>query len=140
VVGHEKALSQGEGEAFLETFVQHSERLRSLVYEQLSDALLCDYYAKKDPIEASGSFWNIHSEFDILAVTQSQKVILGECKYKVRSISKRELSKLKEKAKASGINVDVYALFSKSGFSKELQSMQSDSLLLFDLNDLEALL
>jgi hypothetical protein len=140
VVGNEEALSQGEGDVFFTHFKQHYERLRSLVYEQLSDALLREYYSKKDAIETSGSYWNIYSEFDILAVSKRKKVILGECKYKERSVCKNELTKLKLKAKESGIAVDVYALFSKSGFSKELQSMKSDTLLLFDLNDLEVLL
>lgn len=66
--------------------------------------------------------------------------ILGECKYKDRTVCKNELTKLKMKAAESGIKVDVYALFSKSGFSKELLSMQDDNLLLFDLGDLEVLL
>ena len=57
-----------------------------------------------------------HSEFDILAVTESKTVILGECKYKDRKVCKNELTKLKAKALESGLKVDVFALFSKSGF------------------------
>jgi len=73
-------------------------------------------------------------------VSKSKKIILAECKYKERKICKNELTKLQQKAQYSGIKVDVYALFSKSGFSKELLSMKSDNLLLFELNDLETLL
>jgi len=140
VTYYKKDLVLGKGEKFLENFSQHYERLRSLVYEQLSNELLLHYYADKTPIISSGSYWNIYSEFDILAVTKDKQIILGECKYKDRTVCKNELTKLKQKAAESGIKVDVFALFSKSGFSKELWSMKSDTLLLFDLSDLNVLI
>lgn len=133
-------LARGKGEKFLENFTQHYERLRSLVYEQLSNDLLLEYYKDKESIISSGSYWDIYNEFDILAVTQDKKIILGECKYKERKVCKNELTKLKMKAAESGIKVDTYALFSKSGFSNELLSMKDEKLLLFDLNDLKKLL
>jgi len=135
-----KELALGEGEKFLINFEQHYERLRSLVYEQLCDDLLLKYYENKESIISSGSYWNIYSEFDILVLTKSKKIILGECKYKDRTVCKNELTKLKQKAVESGLKVDVYALFSKSGFSKELLGMKDENLLLFDLNDLQVLL
>lgn len=133
-------LAEGKGEKFLENFEKHYERLRSLVYEQLCDNLLTQHFEHKSPIISSGSYWDIHSEFDILAFTKSKKLILGECKYKDRKICKNELTKLKIKAEESGIKVDVYALFSKSGFSNELLHIQDENLLLFDLNDLKVLI
>jgi len=139
VTYYKKDLALGKGDAFLENFEKHYERLRTLVYEQLCDALLVQYYAEHNSIVDSGSFWNIHSEFDILAVSQNKKVILGECKYKDRKVCKNELTKLKAKALESGIKVDIYALFSKSGFSNKLLHIQDDKLLLFDLNDLKQL-
>jgi len=139
VTYYKKDLALGKGDAFLENFEKHYDRLRSLVYEQLCDALLVQHYAVHNKIVDSGSFWNIHSEFDILAVSQDKKVILGECKYKDRKVCKNELTKLKVKALESNIKVDVYALFSKRGFSNELLQTQDEDLLLFDLNDLKAL-
>lgn len=139
VIYYKKDLLLGQGDAFLENFEKHYERLRSLVYEQLCDALLTQHYEDKNPLISRGSFWNIHSEFDILAVTKDKKIILGECKYKDRKVCKNELTKLKAKALESGIKVAVYALFSKSGFSNELLQTQDETLLLFDLNDLEVL-
>jgi len=140
VTYYRKDLVLGKGDDFLENFTQHYERLRSLVYEQLCNDLLLQYYADKEEILSSGSYWNIYSEFDILVVIKSGKIILGECKYKDRTVCKNELTKLKQKAAESSIKVDVYALFSKSGFSKELLSMQDEKLLLFDLDDLKVLL
>ena len=138
VTYYRKDLALGKSEKFLENFEKHYERLRSLVYEQLCNDLLLKVYS--EPIISSGSYWNVYSEFDILAVTKSKKLILGECKYKDRTVCKNELTKLKQKAAESGIKVDVYALFSKSGFSKELLGLQDEKLLLFDLNDLNVLI
>ena len=140
VTYYRKDLALGKGEKFLENFQKHYERLRSLVYEQLCDDLLLEVYANKAPIISSGSYWNVHSEFDILALTKDKKVILGECKYKDRKVCKNELTKLKAKAEESGLEVDIYALFSKSGFSNELLQCQDGQLLLFDLQDLKVLL
>lgn len=140
VTYYRKDLAQGKGEKFMENFKKHYERLRSLVYEQLCNALLLHHYSNRSPIISSGSYWDIHSEFDILAVTDKKKIILGECKYKDRTVCKNELTKLKQKALESGIQVDVFALFSKSGFSKELLTQEDEALLLFDLEDLNLLI
>ena len=140
VTYYKKDLLRGEAGAFLENFNHNYERLRTLIYEQLCDDFLVKYYEDTTPLLSSGSYWNQHSEFDILAMTNDKKLILGECKYKERKICKNELNKLKEKAFQSGIPVDVYVLFSKSGFSNELLSMKDKNLLLFDLNDLKILL
>jgi len=140
VTYYRKELVQGDGSAFLENFQKNYERLRSLVYEQLCDALLVKHYESSTPLLSSGSYWNQHSEFDILAITSDKKLILGECKYKDRKVCKNELTKLKAKALQSGMKVDVYALFSKDGFSNELTQTKEENVLLFDLNDLKQLL
>jgi len=140
VTQYREKLAAGEGSAFLENFENHYERLRSLVYEQLCNDMLRYYYSKTTPLLSNGSYWDQHSEFDLLAVTSDKKVILGECKYKERKVCKNELTKLKAKAEKSGIAVDIYVLFSKNGFSNELLQRKDDTLLLFDLNDLKMLL
>ncbi|UFH58592.1 DUF234 domain-containing protein [Sulfurovum mangrovi] len=138
---YHKELEAGKGERFLTNFEKHYERLRTLVYEQLCNALLIEYFGQQGvEVLASGSYWNQYSEFDILAVTDQKKIILGECKYKDRKVCKNELRKLMAKAEQSGIPVDTYALFSKSGFSNELLQHQDEKLLLFDLNDLKLLI
>ena len=136
---YRNALIQGRGERFMENFRNHYERLRTLVFEQLCNDLLIDYFSQTTPLLSHGSYWNQHSEFDILAVTSDKKLVLGECKYKDRKVCKNELNKLKAKALQSGIKVDIYALFSKDGFSNELLGMKDENLLLFDLNDLQRL-
>jgi len=137
---YKEAIQKGKSELFLDNFINHYERLRSLVYEQLCNDLLVPYYQNRQTTLLSlGSYWDHCSEFDILAVSAEHKIILGECKYKDRKVCKNELNKLILKATQSQIPVDTYALFSKSGFSNELLQQQNDRLLLFDLNDLKML-
>jgi len=134
------SLSRGDGSRFVENFAQHRDRAVSLVFEQLSNILLQQKYQAKDPLVSMGGFWDHHSEFDLLSITRSGKIILGECKYTSRSVCKNELKKLKEKATISGLRVDYFVLLSKNGFSKELLSTRDKSLLLFDMSEFRGLI
>ncbi len=137
---YRKDLESHMGDRFIENFHQHKDRAISLVFEQLSNLLLERYICTKDPLISKGGFWDRHSEFDILSVTKSRKVILGECKYTSRKVCKNELTKLREKAVQSGIKVDYFALFSRSGFSNELMTAKPKDVLLFGLDDFKMLL
>jgi len=79
-------------------------------------------------------------EIDTLAKTQSGKVIAGECKYTNTKVNKAELTKLKEKCQLAGIEADIFVFFSKRGFSHELLSLKSSTLLLYDADDFNLLL
>jgi len=132
-------LELGIGDKFMNNFINHKERAVSLVFEQLSNSLL----SKKlgvSTVLSQGGFWDHHSEFDLLTITRDGTIILGECKYTSRKVTKKEFTKLKDKAIHSDIIVDQYALFSKSGFSNELNRLNSEYILLFELEDFKALL
>ncbi len=111
--------------------------LSSLVFEQLSIELLKSNF--NNIVEIS-SYWDINSEFDIYAKLSNKEFILGECKYKNKPINRAELIKLKYKAVTSNLRVDRYALFSKSGFSNELKKLNSNDLLLYELEDFKRLI
>ena len=135
-----RELERGEGERFMENYRRHRERAASLVFERLSSELLELHQAGTDPLLSKGTHWDFHSEFDLLAHTRSGELILGECKFTGRPVCRNELGKLREKAAISGIRVDRYALFSRSGFSRELQESGERDLLLFDLKEFTRLL
>jgi len=120
----------GNFERFFEYFNKHSTALTSLVYEELSNALI----AQEFDALSSGNYWDKNGEFDILAFSQENKVILGECKYKNKKICKNEWSKLQYKAMLSGIKPDIWVLFSKNGFSNELKKNPIENLKLYDLS------
>jgi len=135
---YHKELNNGDSKRFYENFEKHFSRLHSFVFEQLSQALLNDYY--NDELIINGNYWDKHSEFDIWATHKDGTTILGECKYTNRRVCKSELSKLRQKAATSGLTVDVFALFSKNGFSNELKNSAEKDLLLFELDDFKRLL
>lgn len=111
----------------------------SLSFEFLSLELL-----KKDlgsqNIISSGSFWTKDSEIDLLIRTKDGQVIVGECKYKHTKICKNVLNSLQKKVKRLGLTPSCFALFSKSGFSKEVLNLKDKNLLLYSLQDFERLL
>jgi hypothetical protein len=135
-----RELVRGEGRRFLENYRRHSDRAVSPVFGQLSNELLELDFSDKDPLVSKGAFWDRHNEFDLFCRTQSGSVILGECKYTGRPICRNELKKLKEKAYRCGIKADRFALFSRSGFSKELQEMDDERVMLYPLEKYRKLL
>jgi len=135
-----KELERGRGDRFVENYRQHRDRALSLVFEQLSNELLELDFSQRDPLVSKGSYWDRHSEFDLLCRTTGGRLILGECKYTGRPVCRGELKKLREKAVHSGIRPDLFALFSRSGFSRELRESGESDVLLFSLKDFERLL
>jgi hypothetical protein len=134
---YRESLETKDASKFIENFKAHYERLRSLIFEHLSEEFLIDYYNHNGiNIVFSGSYWDKDNEFDIVALTESREVILAECKYKDRKICKNELTKLKAKAMQSNLPAKHWVLFSKQGFSMELKNSKNKDLLLFDLQDL----
>jgi len=135
---YHKDLNQGDSKRFYENFNNHFSRLHSFIFEQLSQELLNIHF--NNQLTINGNYWDKHSEFDIWATHKDGTTILGECKYTNRRVCKSEFSKLKNKAETSGLKVDTYALFSKSGFSNELKNSNTKNLLLFELEDFKRLL
>ena len=135
---YHKELVRGESRRFFENFEQHFSRLHSSVFEQLSQELLNIYF--NNQLIANGNHWDVHSEFDIWAKHKDGRYIVGECKYTNRHVCKSELSKLKQKVITSKIEADIFALFSKSGFSNELTNSNDKNLLLFELESFNRLL
>jgi len=125
----------GNFERFFEYFEAHSIRATSLAFEQLCNALIEMEFDTK----SCGNYWDRHSEFDILGITQDKKLILGECKYKNKKICKSELSKLEYKAQLSQLSPDLWVLCSKNGFSNEIKKSVQSNLKLYDLNSLKRL-
>jgi len=120
----------GNYERFFEYFAKYSIALTSLVYEELSNALIAQTFDTR----SSGSYWDKNGEFDILAFSHDDKIILGECKYKNKKICKNEWSKLQYKAMVSDIKPDIWVFFSKNGFSNELTKNPIENLKLYDLS------
>ena len=139
VVPHIKEIEAKEYDAFLKDFSMRQNSYTSLVYEELSEVLL-NYNLRDAHILSSGSYWDANLEIDILTVTQNGRIYIGECKWTNHKINKKELHKVNEKCRRLGIEPTQIVLFSKRGFSKELQQLQGSKLALFSSDDFQALL
>ena len=131
------ALRRGEIERVLSLIKADFNAYAGLGFEILSKELLAKYLNLE--ISQISSFWNKEVEIDIYAKFESFCVV-GECKYKERKISKNVLNELMLKCEKAHLAPDLLALFSKSGFSGELQNLKSDKILLFSLEDFKILL
>ena len=136
---HSREIQQGIYENMLKRFQIHQYSYTSLVFEELSELLL-DYYTRDDQILTSGSYWDANIEIDLLAITKSQKIYVGECKWTNHKINKKELHKLLDKCVRLGISPAKILLFAKRGFSKELLQMQSPTLALYSAEEFSILL
>jgi len=114
------------------------EQYISLDFEALSLELI-EHKLGKDQVKSSGSYWDKKMEIDVLIETKNGTIIAGESKWKNHRISKKTLNYLIRKCERAYFNVDKFVLFSKSGFTKELTSLKSDTVSLYTLKDFEAL-
>jgi AAA+ ATPase superfamily predicted ATPase len=78
--------------------------------------------------ERWGRWWTRSDEIDIVALnTKTKEILCGECKWSDRLVGIDILKELENKAKMVNWNRDhrkeYYALFSKSGFTKELKRL-----------------
>jgi hypothetical protein len=110
----------------------------SLAFEQLSFALLA-LHVNDETVFSQESYWDKRHEIDLLVTLKDGRVVAGESKWKNRRVCKNILTSLQTKCAYAGLHVDHFALFSKSGFSKELLRMEGDDVWLFDVHDFERL-
>jgi len=129
-----KSIAQGDYEKVLKELQLKGSSYTSLIYEELSELLL-NYHLRDADIISSGSYWDAKTEIDILTLTKDGKLYIGECKWTNHKINKKELHKLNDKCKNMGITPTQIILFSKRGFSKELEQIQGAKLALYTSDD-----
>ena len=109
---------------------RHCEKIIMDVLEELTGTLPFDY-------ERLGRYWDRNVEVDIMALDSEKKnVLLGEIKWQKKPVGIQTLAELREKAKKLRDLSDsrkYFLLISKSGFTRSLQEMADESVLLFDL-------
>jgi len=132
---NEDIFNTKDNEVLLELIRDGFDKYISEIFEDLSqDLIKVEFDLKSAEV---GSYWDKHVEIDLFAEGKNGNII-GECKWKNTKICKNILNSLKKKCKISNIEVWKYALFSKSGFSKEL--LKDKEILLIDLNSFKGLL
>jgi len=133
-----KGIRDGDYKEIRERFENRKSEFIQLPFIELSHELL-NLSFKDDPIVEIGTYWDNSIDLDIFAKTKSGKIIVGVSKYTNSKVKKNELSKLKESCEKAKIEVDIFVLISKSGFSNELKSLKGENLKLFTLKNFKKL-
>lgn len=138
IAPNKKHIQNGDFKRVLTQIDTHLDKHISLCFEVLSEDLIKDKFSNHK-IESSGSYWYKRSEIDLLIRSSDGLEIVGESKWKNSKICKNILNSLQKKAKDANLHPTHFALFSKSGYSKEMLSLQSEKVLLFKLEDFKRL-
>ncbi|AXX89622.1 DUF234 domain-containing protein [Arcobacter suis] len=134
-----KGIKEKEYKEFYELYENKQAEFGNFIFEELAMECLRDSFVE-DPVKQFGKYWDEKVEIDLVAKTTSGKIIAGNCKYINSKLKKNELNKLKEDCKIADLNVDIFVIFSKNGFSNELKSQKSETLRLFTPKSFKLLL
>lgn len=134
-----KGIKEKNYKEFYTLFENKEAEFGNFVFEELSMEFTRDLL-DEDPIKQFGKYWDEKREIDLVAKTTSGKIIAGSCKYINSKIKKNELNKLMDDCKNAGLNVDIFVIFSKNGFSSELKSLKNENLRLFTPKSFKLLL
>jgi len=136
-----KTIQEGN---YLPFFTHFHERFNAFVgftFEELCDLYIREILAPRfnGDLLDSGSYWNREVEIDLLTETMEGETWVGECKWTNHKVNKKELHKLEEKCAKLSITPDKIFLFTKRGFSNELNDMKDKRLYRFSAEDLSVL-
>ena len=134
-----KGIKDKNYKEFYELYENKEAEFGNFVFEELSMEFIRDLFSE-DPIKQFGKYWDEKIQIDLVAKTTSGKIIAANCKYINSKIKKNELNKLKEDCNSIDLKVDIFALFSKNGFSNEVKSQKSETLRLFTPKSFKLLL
>ena len=129
-----KGIRDGDYSEFFKDFENRKGEFSNLIFEQLSHEVF-KQSIKDDTIVKLGRYWDDDINIDLLAQTKSGKVIAGACKYTNSKVKKNVLNDLKDKCESVMIDVDMFVLFSKKGYSSELKSLKGNELKLFTIKN-----
>ena len=138
-----KSISTGDFSEFEERWSSLRGNFSILLSNLLVLELVKQSFAEKfadDPIVSIGSYYDKHVQIEILAKRKSGKMLAGECKYSKEVAKINMLNTLKEKCQKAELNIADYVLFSKNGFSSEVEQMKDAEITLLSHGHLSSLL
>lgn len=135
-----KGIAREDYDECFKKFDNYQAEFMDLIFEQL-----CHEYTKEifenDGISEIGRYWDDERrEINLLAQTNSGKIIVGLCKYTSSKMKNSDVSNLKKVCLDLEIIPDYVVLFSKTGFTNELKSQKNETLRLFTIKSLKGLL
>lgn len=134
-----KGIKEGNYEEFYTKFSSREADFSDFIFEELALAFT-EIYFEEDGVKNSGKYWDEKVQIELIAKTNSGKLIVGACKFNDNKMKKSELNTLLQNCQTANINPDIVVLFAKNGYSTELKALKSDTLKLFSAKSLKSLL
>ena len=138
---------QSIAEGNYDEFSQKWHKIRDNFSVLLSNLLLLDLVKetfdeknKEDPVETIGSYYDKKVEIDILAKRKSGAMIAGACKYSPAPAKSNMMTTLIEKCAKAELEISDYVLFSKNGFTPEVEALKEKEVVLLSKSELSTLL
>jgi len=93
--------------------------------------LAIKYILENFEVLKCGRWWDKSTEIDAVAIAEDH-LLVAECKYSNKKVGVNILEALKDKVKyiETQLPVKKYILFSRSGFTKDLEGLRSDEIIL----------
>jgi len=138
-----QSISQGN----YDEFTQKWNKIRDNFSILLSNLLLlelvketCNTKYENDPIVKIGSYYDKKVEIDILAVRKSGNMVAVACKYSKEPAKSNMMHTLIEKCTKAELEISDYMLFSKNGFTSEVEALKEKEVILLSGTELSSLL
>ena len=134
-----RGIKREEYDEFFERFSNHSDQFMQIIFEQLCHEYIKKFY-ENEKFDDLGRYWDENDEINVVAQSETGKIIIGSTKYTNSKMKKTELTRLKNLCESLEIVPDEVVLFSKKGFTNELKSLKGDGLRLFTAKSLKSLI
>jgi hypothetical protein len=138
---------QSVSEGNYDEFAQKWHKIRDNFSVLLSNLLVLElvketFNAKyeKDPIVKIGSYYDKKLEIDILAIRKSGAMIAAACKYSKEPAKSNMMHTLIKKCEKAELEISDYVLFSKNGFTSEVEALKEKEVILLSETELSSLI
>ena len=138
---------QGISSGDFEEFFQKWQKAKSNFHILLSNLLIREVakqsFTKEfidDPIVTIGSYYDKSTYIELVAIRKSGKMLVGACKYAEEPAKSNMLEMLKSKCKSTELDISEYILFSKNGFTDEVEKSGEENVRLLSSINLSSLL
>jgi hypothetical protein len=138
-----QSISQGNYEEFTQKWSKIKDNFSILLNNLLLLELVKEISNAKDeknPIVKIGSYYDKKIEIDILAVRKSGKMIAAACKYSKEPAKINMMHTLIEKCTKAELEISDYVLFSKNGFTPEVEALKEKEVVLLSHKHIVSLL
>ncbi|MCF6243652.1 MAG: DUF234 domain-containing protein [Sulfurovum sp.] len=138
-----QSIMEGDYDEFAKKWHKTRENFSILLSNLLLLELVKETFNAKcesDPIVKIGSYYDKKLEIDILAKRKSGVMIAGACKYSKEPAKSNMMQTLIEKCTKAELEIADYVLFSKNGFTPEVETLKEKEVVLLSSKDLSSLL